>query len=71
MKHTESEYIQAGYDFARGRIQADILRLMIESEQISGRAEARRLIDQGRTEAKLTNTQGKPWVFSRQGTPWI
>ena len=52
MKHTEREYIQAGYDFARGRIQADILRMMIESEHISDRAEARRLIDQGRTEAR-------------------
>ena len=28
MKHTEREYIQAGYDFERGRIQADILRMM-------------------------------------------
>ena len=52
MKHTEREYIQAGYDFERGRIQADILRLMIESEHISDRAEARRLIDQGRTEGR-------------------
>ena len=52
MKHTENEYIQAGYDFERGRIQAGILRMMIESEHISNRAEARRLIDQGRTEGR-------------------
>jgi hypothetical protein len=52
MKHTENEYIQAGYKFERGRIQADILRMMIESEHISNRAEARRLIDQGRAEAR-------------------
>ena len=36
----------------RGRIQSDILRMMIESEHISDRAEARRLIDQGRTEGR-------------------
>ena len=52
MKHTENEYIKAGYDFERGRIQADILRMMIESEHISDRAEARRLIDQGRAEGR-------------------
>ena len=52
MKHTENEYIKAGYDFERGRIQADILRMMIESEHISNRAEARRLIDQGRAEGR-------------------
>jgi hypothetical protein len=52
MKHTENEYIQAGYEFERGEIKADILRMMIESEHISNRAEARRLIDQGRAEAR-------------------
>ena len=52
MKHTEREYIQAGYDYECGRIQVDILRMMIESEHISNRAEARRLIDQGRAEAR-------------------
>jgi hypothetical protein len=52
MKHTERKYIQAGYDFENGRIQADILRMMIESEHINNRAEARRLIDQGRAEAR-------------------
>jgi len=52
MNHTERDYIQAGFDFERGRIQADILRLMIESERIENRQEARRLIDQGRAEAR-------------------
>lgn len=52
MNHTERDYIQAGFDYERGRIQADILRMMIESEHISDRQEARRLIDQGRAEAK-------------------
>jgi hypothetical protein len=52
MKHTERDYIQAGFDYERGRIQADILRMMIESEHIIDRQEARRLIDQGRAEAR-------------------
>ena len=52
MRHTERDYIQAGFDFERGRIQVDILRLMIESERIEDRQEARRLIDQGRAEAR-------------------
>ena len=52
MNHTERDYIQAGYNFERGRIQADVLRLMIESERIEDRQEARRLIAQGRAEAR-------------------
>jgi len=52
MKHTERDYMQAGFDYERWRIQADILRMMIESEHISDRQEARRLIDQGRAEAR-------------------
>jgi len=52
MKHAENDYIKAGYDFEKGKIQADILRLMIELEHISDRQEARRLIDQGRQEAR-------------------
>jgi len=52
MKHAENDYIKAGYDFEKGKIQADILRLMIESERIEDRHEVRRLIDQGRQEAR-------------------
>ena len=52
MRHTERDYIQAGFDYERGLIQVDILRLMIESERIEDRQEARRLIDQGRAEAR-------------------
>ena len=52
MKHTEHEYIQAGYQYERGRIVAQTLRAMIESEHRDDRAEARRLIEQGRTEAR-------------------
>ena len=52
MNHTESEYINAGYRYERGRIKADILRLMIESERIEDRAHARELIEKGRAEAR-------------------
>ena len=54
MKHTENEYIQAGYKYERGQIAAETLRRMIESELIDDRAEARRLIEQGREEARAT-----------------
>ena len=52
MKHTEHAYIEAGYKFECGRIVAQTLRAMIESEHRDDRAEARRLIEQGRTEAR-------------------
>ena len=52
MNHTEHAYFEAGYKFERGRIKADILRLMIESERIEDRAEARALIAKGRAEAR-------------------
>jgi hypothetical protein len=52
MNHTENAYIDAGYKFERGRIKADILRLMIESERIEDRAHARELIEKGRAEAR-------------------
>ena len=52
MNHTESEYINAGYQYERGKKAADILRLMIESERIEDRAHARALIEKGRAEAR-------------------
>jgi len=52
MKHTEHEYIKAGYDFEKGRKLAQSLRVMIEAEDIDDRAEARRLVEQGRAEAR-------------------
>jgi hypothetical protein len=52
MKHTEAEYIQAGHDYERGRKGGEALRKMIESEHITDKPEARRLIEQGRTEAR-------------------
>jgi len=52
MKHTEHDYIEAGYKFERGQIQAQTLRAMIEAEHIDDRTEARRLIERGRQEAR-------------------
>ena len=52
MQHTESEYITVGYRYERGKTPAETLRQMIESEHIEDRAEARRLIEQGRREAR-------------------
>jgi hypothetical protein len=56
MNHTEAEYITAGFQFERDQIPAQSLRMMLESESIDFRAEARRLIEQGRAEARLTAT---------------
>jgi hypothetical protein len=55
MKHTEHEYITAGFKFEKGKTPAENLRAMIEAESIEDRAEARRLIDQGRHEARLSH----------------
>jgi hypothetical protein len=52
MNHTEHAYFEVGYRYERGRIAADILRLMIESERIEDRAHARALIEKGRAEAR-------------------
>jgi len=54
MKHTEHEYITAGFRFEKGQTPAENLRAMIETEAIEERAEARRLIEQGRHEARLS-----------------
>lgn len=58
MKHTENQYIQAGYKYEKARTpagsaaQAQAIRVMLESEHIEDHAEARRLIEQGRQEAR-------------------
>ena len=57
MNYTETEYINAGFQFERDKISAQSLRHMIESEALDFRAEARRLIEQGRAEARLTAAQ--------------
>ena len=54
MNYTEAEYINAGFQFERDLIPAQSLRFMLESESLDFRAEARRLIEQGRAEARLT-----------------
>jgi len=58
MNHPEAAYINAGarYQLARTPAQtiaqAGALRRMLESERIDDRAEARRLIETGRAEAR-------------------
>jgi hypothetical protein len=54
MNYTEADYITAGFRFERDQIPAQSLRMMLESESIDFRAEARRLIEQGRAEARLS-----------------
>ena len=55
MNHPENDYIRAGFRFERGQIPAATLRHMIESERIDERAEARRLIETGRAEARAVS----------------
>jgi hypothetical protein len=52
MKYTEADYINAGHAYERGRKPAETLRHMLEAEKPDDRAEARRLIEQGRQEAR-------------------
>ena len=58
MNHPEAAYINAGARYqlaktpAQTIAQAATLRRMLESEQIDERAEARRLIETGRAEAR-------------------
>jgi|APCry1669189599_1035237.scaffolds.fasta_scaffold01089_2 hypothetical protein len=52
MKHTEHEYFEAGYKYEKNKIGGDVLRKMIEAERIEDRDEARRMIEQGRLEAR-------------------
>ena len=55
MKHTEHDYIRAGYRYERGQIPAESLRHMIEQEHPDDKTEARRLIEQGRIEARAVS----------------
>ena len=58
MHHTEHDYIEAGHRFEAAqtvdaaRARAEILRAMLKREAIEDHAEARRLIDIGRQEAR-------------------
>ena len=61
MKHPENDYIQAGYQYERAPTPnmaiaiASRMRMMIESEHPDEQADARRLIEQGRQEARKGN----------------
>jgi len=59
MTFTPAEYINAGFSFEKGKTPAQTLRHMIESEHLDFKIEARRLIEQGRTEARLSETQNR------------
>jgi len=57
MKHTESDYINAGAKYQRAtpeksRAAAENIRAMLDSEHPNDRPEARRLIDLGRAEIR-------------------
>jgi hypothetical protein len=52
MQHTEAAYINAGFNYEQGKTPAETLRKMIESEHHTDKPEARRLIEQGRQEAR-------------------
>jgi len=52
MNHTEAEYINAGFHYERGTWSSYTIMKMVESERVEDRAEARRLIERGRQEAR-------------------
>jgi len=58
MTHTEHAYIQAGYRYERastpGQVAAasQIIRTLLEAEKPHDQTEGRRLIEQGRQEAR-------------------
>ena len=58
MNHAENDYVNAGYKYERAqsldaaRAQAQRIRAMLSSESVEDQTEARRLIEQGRTEAR-------------------
>lgn len=54
MKNTEAAFLRAGFNYEKGTTPAETLRHMIDLETIPNRTEARRLIDQGRQEARLS-----------------
>jgi hypothetical protein len=58
MKYPEAAYINAGHAYERAKTpaatqaRAQVIRTMLEAERIDDRAEARRLVDTGRAEAR-------------------
>lgn len=60
MRHTEHAYTDAGYKFIRAstagaRAIAERIRAMLESEHPEDQPEARRLIQRGMNEARLSH----------------
>jgi hypothetical protein len=55
MNHAPADYINAGFTYEKGRTTAAALRAMLAHEP--EQAEARRLIEQGRAEARLSTPQ--------------
>jgi hypothetical protein len=59
MNHSEADYISAGYKYEsaksldKARAAAQLIRAMLTSENPRDIEEARRLLDQGRAEARL------------------
>lgn len=60
MHYTEADYIRAGYQYERAttpdtaRARAEVIRAMLRTEHHTNQTEARRLIEQGRREARAT-----------------
>ena len=60
MHYAEADYIKAGYQFERAttpdsaRARAEVIRAMLRTENPTNQTEARRLIEQGRQEARAT-----------------
>lgn len=58
MKHSEADYVNAGHRYesaatpAGARARAQVIRVMLNAETLDDQAYARRLVDQGRTEAR-------------------
>lgn len=58
MKHAEVQYISLGFKYERaqspaaGQAAAQAIRMLMESETIEDRAEARYLVERGRKEAR-------------------
>lgn len=60
MNYPEANYIRAGYQYERAttpdaaRARAEVIRAMLRTEHPTNQTEARRLIEQGRQEARAT-----------------
>ena len=58
MKHAEVQYISLGFKYERapspeaGQAAAQAIRMLMESEKIEDRADARYLVERGRQEAR-------------------